>query len=549
MFDQAMLGLAMAWVDRTQRRPLFQAAATPETVQLELLKRLLAENAETAFGRRHSFAKIRGWQDFRAAVPVQTYEELREYVDAQAADGSPCLTAARPIGYARTSGTAGVAKDIPVTASCRAQGRYAQLQTALTLHRHTGFFDGQVVALGGGAAEGQRVGGTYGAASGQAYHDLPVWLRRRFVVPPAVFEIADYDLKYYTVVLLALASGDVTGLATANPSSLVRLRDVANEHRTTLAADLRGEPSAYLRALAPELAATVRTRLRSTDVGRAVRVLEAPKISVVDLWPKLAAVLTWTGGSCGVALHGLSRELPEGCRVVELGYRASEVVGTVPLDASGGGGLPLLRHSVFEFVERDDWEAGKERFVTLAELTEGSQYYVFVTTAAGLYRYDMNDIVEVTGRVAQTPKLAFVQKGKGVTNIAGEKLSEGDVIAAAKTGLHGIHGVGFVALVGDETERCYDLLVEQADDRVAAAGVAEAVDGSLRRRNVEYDAKRASGRLGPVRLTVLRSGAAEFCKRQALRRGQREAQYKPICLALRRDWPVDLTPYVVSAER
>ena len=62
----------------------------------------------------------------------------------------------------------------------------------------------------------------------------------------------------------------------------------------------------------------------------------------------------------------------------------------------------------------------------------GRRYYVLFTTAAGLYRYFMNDLVEVTGFFHRTPLLRFVQKGKGVTSLTGEKLYEAQAIEAVQ---------------------------------------------------------------------------------------------------------------------
>lgn len=547
--QRAVLGGVMAWTDLTQRRPLLRATVAPGRVQDRLLLRILRDNAATAFGKRHGFAAIKDWRDFRAAVPVQTYEDLRGDIDAQAASGASMLTMARPVGYARTSGTTGMAKDIPITTARRVLDRYVQMQTALTLFQQTDFFAGDIIALGSPAADGQRLGGTYGAASGQAYDSLPSLLRRRFVVPKGVFEIADYDLKYYVVALLGLAAGRVTGLATANPSTIVRLRDTVTEHRAALLDDLQGRPSGILNGLEDGLRLVVDKRLRSAKVGRSVALLtDAVPMTVARLWPQLRAILTWTGGSCGVALRRLRDELPASCKVTELGYRASETVGTITVDAETNVGVPTLCHTVFEFAPRAAWEATGSGFLTLAELEVGEQYYVFVTTSAGLYRYEMNDIVEVTGRLNNTPTLAFVQKGQGITNITGEKLSEADVIWAAEQVLQETLGAELLVVLGDEEARQYELLLECRDGLDAGwlEAQARAFDTALRRRNNEYDAKRASGRLGVVRATALRYGVADHCKREALKRGQREAQYKPVCLALRRDWPADLEPYVVA---
>ncbi len=550
------LPLAMADIDRRQRAPLLTAADDPEATQLRLLLDILRANAETDFGRDHGFADITDWQSFRAAVPVQTHESLLPAIDRQAATRAPVLTTDPPLWYARTSGTTGRPKDIPVTRRTAALNRAAQRQTALTLQRQTRFFDGEILAFSGPAVEGRRDdGAAYGSATGHAYAKTSALVRSLFVLPPAVYAIPDYDLKYYVAALLGLGARRLTGLVAANPSTLLKLIETIETHRQNLLADLGGGRAAFLDRLDPPARAAVARRLRAatppSDRLRRVLADDGP-IRLADLWPDLGAVLTWTGGSCGIAIEALRPHLPTDCRIVEVGYRASEVTATVSIDADETGCLPMLRHVVFEFVERDAWERGEPAFRTLGQLETGRQYYVFITTAAGLYRYDMNDVVEVTDWTGRTPMLAFVRKGRGVTNITGEKLTEPDVIAAVAQALADIgrRSPFFVALA-DARIRRYDLLLE-ADATLGAdqtQRLAKAIDSGLRRRNLEYDAKRASGRLEPLRVVPLGSGAGEHCKRAALQLGQREAQYKPVCLADRADWPVDLTTYVVSEQR
>src|SRR5207248_3129093 len=55
---------------------------------------------------------------------------------------------------------------------------------------------------------------------------------------------------------------------------------------------------------------------------------------------------------------------------------------------------------------------------------EGKQYSVIVTTSGGLYRYRLNDIVEVVGKMRACPLIKFVGKQDKVTDIRGEKLNE-----------------------------------------------------------------------------------------------------------------------------
>lgn len=79
----------------------------------------------------------------------------------------------------------------------------------------------------------------------------------------------------------------------------------------------------------------------------------------------------------------------------------------------------------------------------------------------------MNDIIEVTGYFSRTPTIRFVQKGKGVTNIAGEKLYEHQVTTAVGQVLiaRGLISEFFVMLADVENFR-YTLCVEHVSSLV-----------------------------------------------------------------------------------
>ncbi len=543
------LPLAMQKVETRYRQPLIALAQDPERVQAQTLERILQQNANTAFGRQHGFNAISDWRSYGEAVPVQTYESLRGFIDQQASSGRRLLTQAQPLGYARTSGTTGRPKDVPVTAEVQRHNCEAQRLMALTLQRQTSFFRGEILSLTGAAVEGQRAGGCYGSATGQAQRSLSCLVKALFLLPEAVSSVPDYETRYYLATLLGLASPRLTGLVAANPSTCFKLVETAESNRDRLMADLVSGSSDILDQLDPRLAYLVRQRLRqgAGPSPRLRRLLAgAQPLQLGSLWPDLGALATWTGGSCGVALEALCPELPEGCRVVEIGYRASEVIATVNLDCLTNSCLPTLHQSVFEFVEREDWEAGRPAFLSLAELEANRDYYIFVTTAAGLYRYDMNDLVRVSGWIGRTPTLTFLRKGRGMTNITGEKLAEEDLIAAVTGRLAACERrAPFFLALADQDERRYELLLELEGAISAAAEerICHEIDQALRALNLEYEAKRASGRLLPLRLVLLRPGAGEHCKRQAVIQGQREAQFKPVCLAHKSDWQVDLTAF------
>jgi hypothetical protein len=370
--------------------------------------------------------------------------------------------------------------------------------------------------------------------SGHLYQSLPAAVRSRFVVPPEVFGIEDYDLKYLVILRLALGEPRVTYLGAPNPSTFLRLLDILNASRGLLLDSLATGRFAPADALDPPLRALVGRRL-TADPDRAVRLGSLPVLTFANVWPEIRLVTTWTGGSCGIALEGVRRKLPREARVMELGYQSSECRGTIALEPETPSGLPPLHHHFVELVEQSDWDTGRRDPLTLGQVEEGRRYYVIFTTAAGLYRYFMNDLVEVTGFFRRSPLLRFVQKGKGVTSLTGEKLYEAQVIEAVQraAGRWGITSPFFV-LVADERASAYRLYAQIDDGEAPDAGaVGREVDARLGELNLEYHGKRASGRLGPLAVAWLKRGTADAYKAAAVGAGQREGQFKPAVLQYR----------------
>jgi sterol desaturase/sphingolipid hydroxylase (fatty acid hydroxylase superfamily) len=545
------LAPAMLAVRALRWWPLRRAARDPRAAQLRVLEAIVAANRDTRFGREHGFAEVRSYADFAARVPLSDYERLRPYVEAQEA-GERALTAERPVMYSVTSGTTGKPKYIPVLPATLAQFRAEQELYTWVLYRHCpDAFAGRGLGLVGAAVEGRTASGLpYGSVSGYLYRAMPRLLRRGYVLPPEVNDLSDYELKYRVVLLLALAAPDISYMAGANPSSFLRLLDVLGASRELLAECLERGDAAALGELPPAVAAAVARGLRPLP-ERAGELRSLPReraLSYADLWPRLRLVTVWTGGSCGVAVPALKARLPAGAELVELGYLSSELRVTTTIDAATGAGAPTLRHHFFEFVERDAWERGERDFRLLDELQDGAEYHVVVTTPAGLYRYPMNDIVRVAGRLDRLPLLRFVQKGKGVTSITGEKLHEEQLLSAvaAAAAARGVTPL-FVMALADEARARYRVYLEPAqppaDD---GAALVAAIDGELGALNIEYRAKRASGRLGPLEFAWLGPGTLDALRRHSVARGQREGQFKTVALQYARDFAFPIDDHLVA---
>lgn len=529
-------------------RPVERLARRPDAAQREVLERIVGANRDTRFGREHRFDAVRDHGGYQARVPVQEYETLRPYIDEQRQTGAQALTAESPAFYAQTSGTTSKPKLIPVTPSMLAMHRQEQaLFSYLQYRACRAAFEGKAFGIMGAAVEGRLDSGhVVGSVSGHLYESLPRAVRSRFVVPPEVLGIADYDLKYLVVLRLALGEPGITYLGAPNPSTFLRLLDILNDRRELLLDSLTTGRFDPVNGLEPRLRALLAERLTS-DTARAAHLRSLPALTFANVWPGIRLMTTWTGGSCGIALQNVRRKLPADAMVMELGYQSSECRGTIALEPETPGGLPPLHHHFFEFVEQAAWDSGRRQCLTLDKLVAGRRYYVLFTTVAGLYRYFMNDLVEVTGFFHETPLLRFVQKGRGVTSLTGEKLYEAQAIEAAQDALkrHGLTSSFFV-VVADEQASAYRLYVQvDGSVRPDADAMSRTVDERLGELNIEYQGKRASGRLRPLAVSWLKAGTADAYKATAVCAGQREGQFKLVVLQHRKDLLLPFDEYVV----
>jgi hypothetical protein len=537
--------LACEW---RQHRAFESATRDPEAAQARFLRALLATNADTAFGRAHAFSDMMTSTDYAHRVPIRDYEAMRPWVRRAMAGEGRVLTAEAPFMFTTTSGTTGEPKYIPVTPGWAAQmARLMRLWTRCALGAHPGMLARQVLTLVSPAVEGFTPAGVpFGAMTGFTYQRLPWLVRRRHALPYAAALIRDHDARYFVALRLALATA-ISSIATPNPSTLLRLAAVAGRHTEALIraihdgvlgashlepVDHAGLDAAQLRGgleagLAPAPA-------RAAELGRLAQ--ERGRLVLGDCWPGLKLLGCWLGGNAGIQARHLGEHFGAVPRR-DLGLVASEGRITVPVDDETAAGVLAVHAGFFEFVPEEAIDDPAPPALPCHQIEEGRRYHVILSGANGLYRYDLNDVVEVRGFHHRTPVIAFVRKGRDMASITGEKLHLDHVLAAIRAAERATDlAVWQFRIIPDVEDSRYDLLVELRSAAVpdALRRFLGAFDDALARVNIEYASKRASRRLGPPRLHLMRPGWAERVCRREITAGRREVQHK--WSAMRPEW-------------
>jgi hypothetical protein len=161
-------------------------------------------------------------------------------------------------------------------------------------------------------------------------------------------------------------------------------------------------------------------------------------------------------------------------------------------------------------------------------VTVGEEYSLVVSNWAGLFRYHMDDRVRVVDRLGDSPVFEFLSRGAHTANITGEKITEHQVVEAMHRAAARVRaGVERFVVQGRFAATPFYELHLEAPDGADPHRLAAAMDEALGELNIEYRSKRSSGRLGPIRPIVLKTGALEAAEREQIRlRGGRSEQYK-----------------------
>ncbi|MBI5546515.1 MAG: GH3 auxin-responsive promoter family protein [Deltaproteobacteria bacterium] len=511
-------------------------AATRDTrsTQEAVLREILRQAGDTVFGREHRFGAIDTPEQYRAAVPVRDYEGLYPYIERHMRGEAGVLFPGKPLMYNQSSGTTAKAKLLPISpyAFERTIKNRGKLWLYGLMRDFPGVYAGKDFTLVSPAVEGHTPDGTpYGSLSGVVYQNIPEFIKLVHTIPYSAMTIADHPAKVYTLLRCALGQ-DVTIILTGNPSTVLNLVSRADQAKAALIRDIHDGTLDPGLEIEPAIRAEVESTL-APDPGRAAELeriaARAERFSPAHYWPRLRLVHTWTNGNCALLVPKLKEWFAPGTPILDFGYIASELTATDLIDKETGGSILQIRNGYYEFTHLDEGEAPDRRFYRADELEVGQRYLIYITTLSGLYRYDMNDVLEVVGHFNSAPIVRFLFKGKGITSITGEKLSEAQLIEAMSIASRR-SGVGYEFFMGyaDTERQRYCLYVEFAAGTAPARrrDFQQAVDQALGEVNVEYRAKRKSERLSPLEVVPLGGGAFERYRALRLAEGAHDGQFK-----------------------
>jgi hypothetical protein len=403
-------------------------------------------------------------------VPVQTYDDIKSYVERMRQGEQNILWPSDIIWFAKSSGTTNdKSKFLPVSSEALKNIHYKGGADAVALYLsqnpQSRFFSGKGLILGGSHSpnlnSNHSLVGDLSAILMENINPLVNFIR----VPQKRIALMDeWESK-----IEALANNTIN-------------KDVTN---------LSGVPSWML--------VLIKRILEKTG-----------KTSLEEVWPNLEVF--FHGGVAFTPYREQYRQVIHSPKMHYMEtYNASEGYFGTQSDLTDPAMLLMIDYDVFyEFIPMD--EVGKEnpKAYCLEEVEIGRNYAVVISTSCGLWRYMIGDTVRFTQK--NPYKFVITGRTKHFINAFGEELivdnaEKGLAKACAETGAQ-ITDYTAAPVFMDEHAKCrHQWLIEFATMPDSVERFARILDDTLKTVNSDYEAKRWKDiALQPLEVIVAREG-------------------------------------------
>lgn len=424
-----------------------------EEIQRNVLRKLLKKAENTEWGKKYDYKSIRHYDQYRERLPVQTYEEIKPYVERLRAGEKNLIWPSEIRWFAKSSGTTNdKSKFLPVSKEALKDIHYKGGADAVALYLRMNpqsrFFSGKGVILGGSLSP-------------------------------------NYDSKHSQV-------GDLSAILIKNINPLVNLIRVPGKDIA-----LMSEWETKIEAIANTTISADVTSLSGVPSWFLVlikRILEKTrKKTLEEVWPNLEVF--FHGGVSFNPYREQYKQIihSEKMHYVET-YNASEGYFGTQNDLSDPSMLLMIDYGIFyEFIPMEDIEEENPRVYSLGEVELNKNYAMLISTSCGLWRYMIGDTVKFTNN--KPYKFIITGRTKHFINAFGEELiidnaEKGLAKACLETGAQ-VSEYSAAPVFMDENAKCrHQWLIEFAKMPDSVEHFAKVLDDTLKEVNSDYEAKR-----------------------------------------------------------
>lgn len=449
-----ILNSIASWLMKKRMHQIELFMKYPVDVQMEWMYSLIRDASNTEFGSGHNFPEIQNYEQFKQNIPLNDYESLKPLIERTRRGEQNLIWHSEIKWFAKSSGTTDKSKFLPVSQESLDGCHYNAGRDMITLQCHnnpdTHLFTGKNLALGGSFKEDHfgDHNSYHGDVSAIIIRNLPMWADF-FRAPDVNIALMDEWESKLEQIALSMMDENVTSLAGVPSWMLVLLK----------------------------------------------RILEKKKVSTIhEVWPNLE-----------VYFHGGVSFKPYKDQFIKIFgsdkvnfmqlYNASEGFFGIQDQLKSDEMLLMLDYGIFyEFIDIRDLGASdlNRKVIHLEDVRAGVDYSMVITTNAGLWRYQLGDVIRFTS----TNPYRFVISGrtKQHINVFGEELmvhnTDAAIAAACEKTYAMVKDYTVAPVFMENNSGAHEWLIEFEKEPNNFEFFVSLLDENLKKQNSDYEAKR-----------------------------------------------------------
>ncbi len=448
-----LLNSVIKWVNIKRNYQIQYYKEYPHEIQNEILFSLVQNAKNTQWGKEHNFKNITTHAEFQRSMPLQTYNDIKPYVDRLRNGEKDLLWPGEVRWFAKSSGTTSdKSKFIPVTKEaleeCHLRGPKDVFAQYITNHPETKVLKGKVLTLGGShQVNNFNNNSFYGDLSAIILENVPFWSEIFRTPTTEIALIEEFEEKIEKIIETALDQ-NVTAFA--------------------------GVPSWYLVLFK--------------------RVLEKTgKENLLEIWPNLE-VFAHGGVNFSPYREQYQKLIPSSQMHYLETYNASEGFFGIQDNEDRDDMLLMLDYGIYyEFIPMSEFNQENPRVLGLKEVELNENYAIVISSNAGLWRYIIGDTIKFTRKYPF--KIKVTGRTKHFINAFGEEIIIDNAEKAMKVACNHTGAVvnEYTAgpiFMGDNQKGAHQWIIEFDIPPPDLDHFTRILDNSLKTINSDYEAKR-----------------------------------------------------------
>ncbi|MFT3903153.1 MAG: GH3 auxin-responsive promoter family protein [Niabella sp.] len=424
----------------------------PVDAQREVIQNLVTSAQYTEFGRKYNFHDLYTIRDFKKAVPIQTYETLKPYIERTMQGEQNLLWNSPVYWFAKSSGTTSdKSKFIPVSEESLEDCHYKAAKDVLTMYYQ---FNPDSQLLTG---KGLVLGGSHN-------------------INPL-----NNDAQYGDLSAVLLQNSPFWGHWLRTPELSIALMDEWENKLEMMAQQTINENVTSISGVPTWTLVLFKRILELTG-----------KSCIAEIWPSLELYMHG-GVSFTPYREQFKKIIGKDIHYLET-YNASEGFFAAQEIPGDDGMLLFSDHGIFmEFMPVSEYGKDDPETVGLMDVDLNTNYATVISTNGGLWRYLIGDTIRfvstspykviVSGRVKHYIN-AFGEEV--IVNNSDKAISE----ACAKTGAVVNDYTAAPVYFSENANGAHEWLIEFEKPPANLAAFTEALDAALQSINSDYEAKR-----------------------------------------------------------